>query len=782
MIKNFSAFLFITCCVFFVTQPCAAQYLRRADTIPVKENNAWLKNPWGGGLNYVQVSEIDINQDGIKDLFVFDRTGNKITTYINKGTPNVTDYVDSSFKYAKQFPHLENWVLMRDYNCDGKEDIFTYPINGGGVKVYKNISTPSSGLQFVLVTPVINGVPSVQSNYGSVTTNLFVSRVDIPTVEDIDCDGDLDVVTMNMSQTYFEFHINQSKELGYGCDSLIFKLSTSGCWGHFTENQNGGCSAYLNTCRTFNYDSLFATEAFRKNKIISDGEPRSNSTGETSKAKHAGNCSLCLDIDGDGDKDIFLGQLSCNNIILLTNSGNCANANMNSKDTAFPSYDIPIGIRGFPCGYFVDVNNDNKRDLIVCPNAENVSIDDNNIWYYQNIGTDNVPVFKRQKKNLFQEDMIEVGEGSDPSFFDFDNDGLSDLLVSNFFHAADSSSNTDTYNVQAFKNIGTASSPKFQLVNTDFANLSTQIPNVLGKHLTFGDLDGDGDMDMFVGDYQGQLHYFQNTAGAGNPANFVLSAPDPYLYNGTPLDVGNYATPQLIDLDRDGKLDLIIGEMKGKISYYKNIGTPTAPSFTLVTTGLGNVDVYKPCCSGYSVPFIYDSAGSYRMVIASEAIRDVGTEMGWIWYVKDIDGNLGGKFTVVDSMYQNIWEGKRMTITGKDINNDGQMDFVVGNYCGGVALYMGDSSAVKVHELNTMPVDFKIFPNPSAGILNISIPDLKSAERYDLSIFNLIGEKVGSYRIYQSESRIELNLGNGIYTCEMKNNTARTVKKLVVVK
>src|SRR4051812_23026413 len=73
-----------------------SQNYTRIDTIPVKENGNWLKMPWVGGHNYCQFSDIDINLDGIKDLFVFDRTGYKVTTYINGGTPNTVDYFDST--------------------------------------------------------------------------------------------------------------------------------------------------------------------------------------------------------------------------------------------------------------------------------------------------------------------------------------------------------------------------------------------------------------------------------------------------------------------------------------------------------------------------------------------------------------------------------------------------------------------------------------------------------------------------------------------------------------
>ena len=119
----------------------------RNDSIPVKVSGNWLKNAWAGGLNACQFSSIDLDLDGIKDLFVFDRATNKINTFLNSGTPNSIDYKHAPI-YQSKFPVLHDWALLVDYNCDGKEDIFTYHI--GTIAVYKNTSTLAEGLKFEL--------------------------------------------------------------------------------------------------------------------------------------------------------------------------------------------------------------------------------------------------------------------------------------------------------------------------------------------------------------------------------------------------------------------------------------------------------------------------------------------------------------------------------------------------------------------------------------------------------------------------------------------------------
>ena len=69
-----------------------SQILQRA-LLPVNNtSNQNIPNPWSGGLNACQISEIDLNLDGTKDLFVFERTGNRILPFINNNISNTISY------------------------------------------------------------------------------------------------------------------------------------------------------------------------------------------------------------------------------------------------------------------------------------------------------------------------------------------------------------------------------------------------------------------------------------------------------------------------------------------------------------------------------------------------------------------------------------------------------------------------------------------------------------------------------------------------------------------
>jgi len=76
------------------------------------------------------------------------------------------------------------------------------------------------------------------------------------------------------------------------------------------------------------------------------------------------------------------------------------------------------------------------------------------------------------------------------------------------------------------------------------------------------DQDNDGDVDMWVGDYDGKLHYFENTGSITNPAFTKRTGADNPMDS---VDVGDGASPTMIDQDNDGDVDMWVGNMEGQL-------------------------------------------------------------------------------------------------------------------------------------------------------------------------------------------------------------------------
>ncbi|MBK7287520.1 MAG: VCBS repeat-containing protein [Flavobacteriales bacterium] len=366
--------------------------------------------------------------------------------------------------------------------------------------------------------------------------------------------------------------------------------------------------------------------------------------------------------------------------------------------------------------FFVDIDGDGKRDLVVAPNSSSAAENAHGIWYYRNTGTDAAPVFNFQQDDLFQGDMLDFGEGARPVLFDHNSDGLMDLVVANegYYLAGGFYSGK----LALLENTGTPTAPLFNLITDDYAQLSG-LGFGPGMHPAFGDVDGDGHPDMIIGDgdnngdNSGRLHFFHNTSG-GPVAQFQLTQALMTDDNGTVIDVGANATPQLFDLDGDGLLDLIVGERNGNLNYYRNAGTAQAPSWHLESQLLGAVRVNEYwSTTGYSVPFLYMDGQGQKKCIS-------GSESGGIHLYDGITGNEGGSWNLVDSVWGELHEGGRTAVALYDFTGDGQLDAVIGNYRGGLSFWSsGIWTGVDAAIPETAENVFSLAPNPANSTVDI---------------------------------------------------------------
>lgn len=740
----------------------------QSNNIPVIHEGNALVNAWSGGINTGQISTIDVDNDGLEDVFIFDRSARKVMVFLNNGSddPNSFEY---SYQYSNSFPFLRNWVLLRDYNCDGKKDIFTF--NGvGGFRVFKNTSTTQAGLQFESVEESLQSYFEFQ--FSQYFTQIYISSIDIPVIDDLDGDGDLDIIVMSLLGVLLEYHKNYSVEETGTCDSLMFRMKNR-CYGYFSESAFDN-SITLHDEETHNNLCPPGYNVANPGPTTPRPEDDIDQAPNEGGPRHEGTTILSIDLNQELPKEIILGDIGNSNLVSLTNS--TTNSEMDSivaYDTAFPAnYNNTeaADIIAFPASFYEDLNNDNVRDLIVCPNDEYASSNYNSVWYYRNNGEDDLPQFELEQKNLFQQDMIEVGEGAAVFFFDYNQDGLTDMLVGNKGYFI--SPGVYQSKLSLYENTGDSSTPSFTRITDDFTNIG-QLNLGQGLHPTFGDLDGDGDMDMLVGTSSGRVYIFYNTAGPGNPVNFEISS-QPILKDvfGEDVDPGQFSTPQLIDLNRDGLTDLVMGERNGKIHFYQNVGSESNPEYELANSFLGGIETVEGfSTTGYSVVHFFEIGNEYHLL--------VGTESGKIRWYSDIDDNLNGAFLLENDQAFGIQNGIRSSANVVDINNDGQLDLFTGNFGGGLHFFEG-GDPTSVNESANQTTSILIFPNPAST--QIRIDAVHYSGTMNVEIFNAVGQRVHQESAFNRLQTLSVShLENGIYFIRVSAKTTPLgIAKLIV--
>ncbi|HEU5146399.1 MAG TPA: hypothetical protein VFT90_06785, partial [Chryseosolibacter sp.] len=181
--------MFRVACFFLLSVPLAAvgQFTYTLDqTIPVQDlQGENLTLAWAGGLNAAQFNTMDLNADGEDDLILYDRMANKVITFIASEGQWV-----AAPEYEELFPDgVYNWLLLRDYNCDGRKDIFTGDVLG--MKVYTNTTSTPEALsweQFLFET----GFDGPKSNVlltknpaTDIKVNLQLQFDDLPAISDV---------------------------------------------------------------------------------------------------------------------------------------------------------------------------------------------------------------------------------------------------------------------------------------------------------------------------------------------------------------------------------------------------------------------------------------------------------------------------------------------------------------------------------------------------------------------------------------------------------------------
>ncbi|MHA8106191.1 FG-GAP repeat domain-containing protein [Aquirufa sp. 5-AUSEE-100C1] len=547
--------------------------------MPVQQNASKLLNPWAGGMNSMQYQSMDLNGDSVLDVVCFDRTSQQISPFLQS--------VQGTFRYAPeyvtQFPMIENWFILVDYNQDGWKDLFC--ATGAGMKVYQQ-KIIQGKFNFELVKN-----PLYTTGFSGLV-NLYVASPDIPVVADVDNDGDVDVLAFEPGGHYIEFHENVSVQKT-GSAGLLFEKSVT-TWGGILHND----------CFDI---QINANEFVLKSQSIQSVE----------RVSHVGNA-----LGRTANNDLYFGQVSCPNLSFLKNTGSGPNVKYSQVNTDYLS-GLNLGAGVFWSAVPLRLSGP-EEDVFVSVNTPD------NAGFQQDFQRSSFWIINGKAIPFLQDQMIDVGEKASPCFVDVDRDGDLDLLIghtgnrkgagivlyenqqgllvfktSDYFGLAKRevlndvvlqtlgetilltaqgisgpvSYMFDNQKISPYSiDLGAGEVPivspwgllihrrsgRIQLgANLDWGQLSQEKWQLRSAQI--GDLDGDGEAEFVGFDTDGLLHVGNYEANANKiswrSVNFSMPS------------IGRNARLQLADVSGDGRLDFVVGTGGGGVQLFENKST-----------------------------------------------------------------------------------------------------------------------------------------------------------------------------------------------------------------
>ncbi len=691
--------------------------------------------------------------------------------------------------------------------------------------------------------------------YGAISSSPYgisLTGVDLhPIYADIDGDKDLDLFVWDSNS--ISYYYQNTAALGASAPAYA-ALNSSSPFGISSIGANSNASPALADIDGDGDLDLFIGEVGGSTLFF-------RNTGSATAAAFAGTSigfnlpdvgnvasPVFVDIDADGDLDLFIGNSSGNtngDLLFFRNSGNASNAAYSAASTN------PFGIasvEGRPSPSLIDVDGDGDLDLFI-GNANG------NTLLFRNTGNATTPAFAAVSTNPFA--ITDSGSNASPTFADIDNDGDLDLLIGNqnslqflsntaappvapvtttkpagryglgtvitlkvqfserllvtgspglvlgtgtidrtalFTGLATTSLTNDTliftYTVQA----GDSSADLTQLSSNalslnggtikDAAGndailtlaasgasgslgafgaivIDSRAPaGTLGSFATapayaaattnpFGitniglwanpviaDAEGDGDLDLFIGNGDGNIVYFKNTAALGASApTYAAAITNPFDIT----DIGSMANPAFVDADADGDLDLFVGTISGNTVYFENTAAlgSTASAYAAATTNPFGITALRNYA--YVSPTLADADGDGDLDLF------IGDQDGNTTYFKNTAA-LGASApayaaTIVNPFGITDVGGSARPVFA-DGDGDGDLDLFIGNADGNLVYFKNTASLGA-----TAPAYAAATTNPF-GITNVGtnaspvLADIDGDGDLDLFISNADGNTI----------------------------------------
>ena len=626
--------------------PAAAQtpgplsFERVAAPFPVEAEGGALAAPFVGGFFEPRPSLVDLDGDGSAELVV-NVGGAGLQLFRREGDGWVwqTDRVGGI--------EPGNWATFGDLDGDGDLDLLARG-EPGRVRYWRNVGTAGA--------PAFEVGADVLRDADGGPVNIEDSS--IPALGDLDGDGDLDLVSGKADLGTVTYYRND----GPGADGRpVFA---------FVTDTYQDIQVYEEDPRCGRADGA---PALRGPRV--PGPPAGPPAGRPSR--HGANAIAVVDLDADGAPELFWGDFFTPSLFYYANRGTAAEPRLELESERFP-VGQPLTSGGYNAPAYGDADGDGDLDLVVgvqrglCFQSQSAVA---NLFGFENVGTAQAPDLRVQTSRLIP--ALDVGSRSAVALADLDGDGDLDAVLANESAPDDPSRAT----LARYENVGTASAPAWRLADADWLALAYDF----GAYApTFGDLDGDGDLDLLVGGFNGRFAFLRNTGTATAPAY----TREDDRWGG--IDTGQYARGTLGDLDGDGDLDLVGGASNGRLRVYLNVGTAAEPRFETdggapspADTAFASRAGLPESLDGDTAPALGDLDGDGDLDLV------VGTAGGALAVFRNVGTPTAPQFQAEDP----IPAGRRRTAPALgDLDGDGRPEIVAGTSAGGF-LYWRNSGA-----------------------------------------------------------------------------------------